>query len=90
MTNKMSVTVSIPGIYNTFYFLIPEAMSVGTAKRLICSTLVKAGYSISDPNSYNLLCLSNGMFLSPELTVNSAGIANGTDLLLIGGDSWQK
>jgi len=82
--------VSIPGISNSFQFLIPESMMVGTAQNLICNILQKAGYDLSNPEKYRLLCVSTGKLLSSTLKIKGSGIVNGTELLLMEVESWRK
>lgn len=85
MDEKVSVYVTVPGYYEKFNFLIPATMPVATAIKLICRLLKKTKQIPLDGKNAALLNLSTGLFLSASLTIQTAGLSNGTALLLTGG-----
>lgn len=80
---KISITVKIPALDNTYDFVIPNSMSVRNAQKLIIRIL-SSEYGISDNgNDVMLFDLTDNTALRLECSFAQLGISDGAKLLLI-------
>lgn len=87
MAKKVSVYVIVPGYYEKFNFLVPETLAVTSAKKLICSLLEKTKQVQINLEAVRLLNTTTGLFVASSLSIQKAGISDGTELLLVGGNN---
>lgn len=80
---KISVTVKIPALNNTYEFIIPNNMSVRNVQNLIIRIL-NSEYGILDKNSDVMLFdMNDNTALRLECSFSQLGISDGAKLLLI-------
>lgn len=80
---KISITVKIPALDNTYDFVIPNSMSVRNAQNLIIRIL-SSEYGISDSsNDVMLFDMTDNAALRLECSFAQLGISDGAKLLLI-------
>lgn len=80
---KISITVKIPALGNTYNFIVPNSMSVRDAQNLMIRIL-NSEYGISDKNTDVMLFdMSDNTALRLECSFTQLGISDGAELLLI-------
>jgi len=80
---KISITVKIPALGNTYDFIVPNNMSVRNAQNLMIRIL-NSEYGISDVNTDVMLFdLSDNAALRLECSFAQLGISDGAKLLMI-------
>lgn len=80
---KISVTVKIPALGNTYEFIIPNNMSIGNVQNLIIRIL-NSEYGISNKcTDVTLFDMSDNTALRLECSCAQLGISDGAKLLLI-------
>jgi len=80
---KISVTVKIPALNDTYEFIIPNNMSVRNVQNLIIRIL-NSEYGISDKSSDVMLFdMNDNTALRLECSFSQLGISDGAKLLLI-------
>lgn len=82
MVRKISVYVIIPEVFDKLNFLVPENMTISSATKLICNMLVESGHLELD-KSYRFIRKTTGMLISNDKTLKSAGITDGTELIIL-------
>jgi len=80
---KISVTVKIPALGNTYNFIVPNSMSIRNAQNLMIRIL-NSEYGISDKGTDVMLFdMSDNTALRLECSFAQLGISDGAKLLLI-------
>lgn len=80
---KISITVKIPALDNTYDFIVPNNMSVRNAQNLIIRIL-NSEYGVSSKNSDAMLFdMSDRTALRLECSFAQLGISDGAKLILI-------
>lgn len=80
---KISITVRIPALDNTYDFMVPDNMSVQNVQNLIVRIL-STEYGISNTtNDVMLFDTSDNKALRLECSFAQLGIADGAKLLMI-------
>lgn len=80
---KISVTVWIPALGNTYDFIVPNNMSIRNAQNLMIRIL-NSEYGISNTNTDVMLFdLDDNSALRPECSFAQLGISDGAKLLMI-------
>jgi len=80
---KISITVKIPALGNTYDFIVPNNMSIRNAQNLMIRIL-NSEYGISDESTDVMLFdMSDNTALRLECSFAQLGISDGAKLLLI-------
>lgn len=80
---KISISVKIPALDNTYDFLVPSNMSVRNVQNLIIRIL-NSEYGISDKSTdVMLIDTRDNLALRLECSFDQLGISDGSKLLLI-------
>lgn len=80
---KISVTVKVSALGNTYDFVVPGNMSVSDARNLMIRIL-SLEYGISEQcNDLALFDMTDGKVLRSECSLEQQGISDGAKLLLI-------
>lgn len=80
---RISITVKIPALGNTYDFIVPDNMSIRNAQALMIRIL-SSEYGISEKNSDVMLFdMSDNTALPLEHSFAQLGISDGAKLLLI-------
>lgn len=80
---KISITVKIPALGNTYDFIVPNNMSIQNAQNLIIRIL-SSEYGISDNSTDVMLFdMDDNTALRLECSFAQLGISDGAKLLLI-------
>lgn len=80
---KISITVKIPALDNTYDFIVPNNMSIRNAQNLMIRIL-SSEYGISDKsNDVMLFDMNDNTALRLECSFAQLGISDGAKLLLI-------
>lgn len=80
---KISITVKIPALGNTYDFIVPDNMSVRNAQNLMIRIL-SSEYGISDnSNEVMLFDMGDNKALRLECSFAQLGISDGAKLLMI-------
>lgn len=80
---RITITVKVPALNNTYDFIVPSNMTVQNAQNLILQIL-SSEYGISTDNTDVMLFdISDNTALSIEHTFEQLGISDGDQLLLI-------
>ena len=80
---KISITVKIPALDNTYDFIVPDNMSIRNAKNLMIRIL-SSEYGISDKsNDVMLFDMNDNTALRLECSFAQLGISDGAKLLMI-------
>lgn len=80
---KISISINIPAIGNTYEFMMPDSMSIQDAQNLIIRIL-SSEYGISKNNKDLMLFdLKDNLALRLECSFSQLGISDGARLLLI-------
>ena len=82
MVRKISVYVIIPKVFDKINFLVPENMTISSATKLVCIMLSENGHLEPD-KTYRFIRKTTGMMISSDKTLKSAGITDGTELLIL-------
>ena len=82
MVRKISDYIIVPKVFDKINFLVPENMTIPSATRLISNMLIENGHLESE-KSYRLLRKTTGMLISNDKTLKSAGITDGTELIVL-------
>lgn len=80
---KISITVKIPALGNTYDFIVPSNMSIRNVQNLIIRIL-NSEYGISDRGADVMLFdMEDETALSLECSLDQLGISDGARLLMI-------
>ena len=80
---KISITVKIPALDNTYEFIVPNNMSIRNAQNLMIRIL-NSEYGISDKSADVMLFdMDDNTALRLECSFAQLGISDGAKLLLI-------
>lgn len=80
---KISITVKIPALGNTYDFIVPNNMSIRNAQNLMIRIL-NSEYGISDVNTDVMLFdLNDNAALRLECSFAQLGISDGAKLLMV-------
>lgn len=80
---KISLSVKIPALGDTFDFIIPDTMSVADAQKLMIRIL-SAEYSICEKmTGIMLFDMEDGTALRTECSFAQMGIADGAKLIML-------
>ncbi len=80
---KISITVKIPALDNTYEFIVPNNMSIRNAQNLMIRIL-NSEYGISDKSTDVMLFdMDDNTALRLECSFAQLGISDGAKLLLI-------
>ena len=80
---KISISVRIPALDNTYEFIVPRNMSIKDAQNLMIKIL-NSEYGISNANTDVILVnLSDNLTLRLECNFVQLGICDGAKLLMI-------
>lgn len=80
---KISITVKIPALNNTYEFIVPNNMSIRNAQNLMIRIL-NSEYGISDKSTEVMLFdMDDNTALRLECSFAQLGISDGAKLLLI-------
>lgn len=80
---KISITVRIPALGNTYDFIIPDNMSVQNVQNLIVKIL-SSEYGISNTtNNVMLFDMSDNKALRLECSFAQLGVSHGAKLLML-------
>lgn len=80
---KISITVKIPALGNTYNFIVPNNMSIRNAQNLMIRIL-NSEYGISDVNTDVMLFdLNDNAALRLECSFAQLGISDGAKLLMV-------
>ena len=80
---KISISINIPAIGNTYEFMMPDSMTIQDAQNLIIRIL-SSEYGISKNNKDLMLFdLKDNLALRLECSFSQLGISDGARLLLI-------
>lgn len=80
---KISISIKIPAIGNTYEFMVPDNMSIQDTQNLIIRIL-SSEYGISKNNTDIMLFdLKDNLALRLECSFSQLGISDGARLLLI-------
>lgn len=80
---KISITVKIPALDNTYEFIVPNNMSIRNAQNLLIRIL-NSEYGISDKSTDVMLFdMDDNTTLRLECSFAQLGISDGAKLLLI-------
>ena len=80
---KISITVKIPALDNTYDFIVPNNMSIRNAQNLMIRIL-SSEYGISDKsNDVMLFDMNDNTALRLECSFAQLGISDGAKLLMI-------
>lgn len=82
MVQKISVYIIVPKVFEKINFLVPENMTISSATKLICNMLIESGH-LELYKSYRFIRKTTGMMLSNGKTLKSAGITDGTELIIL-------
>ena len=80
---KISITVKIPALDNTYDFVIPNSMSVRNAQNLIIRILSSEYGILDNGNDVMLFDMTDNTALRLECSFAQLGISDGTKLLLL-------
>lgn len=81
--DKISITVKIPALGNTYDFIVPSNMSIRNAQNLMIRIL-NSEYGISDVNTNVMLFdLNDNAALRLECSFAQLGISDGAKLLMV-------
>lgn len=82
MDRKISLYIVIPDLAKSINYLVPESMSVGTAKKLILRSLRKKGLLERESEKVQLVFCSTGYALDDSKRLIDVGISDGSKLIL--------
>lgn len=82
MDRKISLYIVIPSLAKSINFLVPESMTVGTAKKLILRNLEKKGTLDYKNENVKLIFCSTGYALDDSRRIIDVGISDGSKLIL--------
>lgn len=80
---KISISIKVPALDNTYDFMVPDNMSVRNAQELIIKIL-HSEYGISNKsNDVMLFDMSDNKALRLDCSFAQLGISDGTKLMMI-------
>lgn len=80
---RISITIRVPALDDTYDFTVPDTMSVRTAQQLILRILhIELGIPDQQTDAI-LFDVSDGTVLRPECSFAQLGISTGAKLLLL-------
>ncbi len=82
MDRKISLYIVLPNLAKSINYLVPESMTVGTAKKLIIRNLMKNGTIDCNSQNTKFIFCSTGYLLDDCKTLKDIGISDGSKLIL--------
>ena len=80
---KVSVSIRIPALDNSYDFIVPNNMAVRDVQKLI-SRILTSEYGVADSMSVlTMIDINDGKALRQECSFSQQGISDGAKLLLL-------
>ncbi|GMQ55958.1 hypothetical protein AN1V17_03500 [Vallitalea sediminicola] len=81
--DKINVEVIVPAINKKYEFLLPMVMKVNVAKQLMTGVVVNLEGISFDSESLMLCYIDKGEEIGSNLSIEEAGIKDGSKLLMV-------